>query len=381
MADAPSIAERKDLSPVFAPLDRARHAPGYVYGSEEMLKLEKERIFLKDWLCAARIEELENPGDYTTLRILGEPVLIARDRDGNYRGLMNVCRHRGVEVASGSGHVEEFSCPYHGWVYDLTGKLVGAPHMKEVKDYDFSACRLKALKTEVWAGNIFVTLNERPQPFPEFIAAFKSDVAFLRPEECRLADKLELEINCNWKLLIENLLDIYHVSVLHVRTFGKFVTPKTYDARLHENGSLIAYYKAAPLTPEGKSLFGKLPWLEDRLDTFACQGHQPPNMNILARSDLVKFYVVWPLTPGRCRFIAYSLLPRQFFEQPGFAEKVRVYRQHMQDFLAEDETMILSLQNIMSSESLDPGPMSSLEVSIHHVLSNHLKRVFGSAPQ
>jgi len=380
MADAsarePAHVTREDISRVLTPLDVAQHAPGYVYGSDDMLKLEKEKVFMKDWLCVGRVEELENPGDYLTLRILGEAVLVSKDEDGNYNGLMNVCRHRGVEVAQGHGNVKEFSCPYHGWVYDLKGQLLGAPYMKEAKDFDPLRCRLKALKTEVWAGNIFITFSEKPRPFAEYIADFEADFGFLKPEACRLADKLEMEIHCNWKLLIENLMDIYHVSVLHVRTFGKYVTPKTYDARLRKNGGVIAYYKAAPLTPDGTSLFGRLPWLGDRPDTFACQGHLAPNMNILARSDLVKFYVVWPLSAGRCRLIAYSLLPKEFFEQPGFAEKVKVYHEHMRDFLAEDETMIMSLQNVMSSERFDPGPMSSLEVSIHHVLSNHLKRVF-----
>jgi len=384
MADVSSLSAhetREDLSGVFAPLNSAQHAPGYVYGSAEMLKLEKEKIFMKDWLCVGRVEELEKAGDYLTLRILGEPVLVTKDENGNYNGLMNVCRHRGVEVAHGNGNVKEFMCPYHGWVYDLKGKLVGAPYMKEAKGFDPSRCRLRALKTEVWAGNIYVTLNDQPRPFADFIADFRADVGFLKPEECRLADKLEVEINCNWKLLIENLMDIYHVSVLHVRTFGKYVTPKTYDAHLRKNGGVIAYYKAAPLTPDGKSLFGKLPWLEDRPDTFGCQGHLAPNMNVLARSDLVKFYVVWPLAPDRCRLIAYSLLPKEFFDHPGFQEKVQVYRQHMKDFLAEDETMILSLQNVMSSQRFDPGPMSSLEISIHHVLSNHLMRVFANGPR
>jgi phenylpropionate dioxygenase-like ring-hydroxylating dioxygenase large terminal subunit len=368
---------KKGFDDVLLPLDRARHAPGYVYGSTEMLQVEKDRVFTKDWLCVGRTEELETPGDYLTLRILGEPILVARDQDGALGSFMNICRHRGVEVAQDKGNAKDFCCPYHGWLYDLKGKLIGAPYMKETKDFDPSRCQLTQLRTEVWAGNVFVTLNQQAPRFEEFIADFEADFGFLKPEECRLADKLEVDLGCNWKLLIENLLDVYHVSVLHVNTFGRFVTPKTYDARLRKNGGLIAYYTAAPLTPNGTSLFGKLPWLADKPDSFACQGHLAPNMNILARSDLVKFYVIWPLAPDRCRLVAYSLLPPSYFEQPGFKEKVEVYHQHMLDFLAEDETMIMSLQNVMSSDHFEPGPMSSLEISIHHVISSHLRRLAG----
>src|SRR5271167_1331231 len=107
-----------ELEQVSVPLDSAKHAPGYVYGSEEVLKLEKEKVFMKDWVCVGRVEELEKPGDYLTLRILGEPILVTMDQDGQYNGFMNVCRHRGVEVAHGQGNTREFTCPYHGWVYD-----------------------------------------------------------------------------------------------------------------------------------------------------------------------------------------------------------------------------------------------------------------------
>ena len=95
---------------------------------------------------------------------MGEPMLIVRDEDGSVHAMSNVCRHRGVEVASGSGNVSEFSCPYHGWTYDLAGKLVGAPYMKEAEGFNPSSCRLKPLRVGIWAGWIFVTFNDEAPP-------------------------------------------------------------------------------------------------------------------------------------------------------------------------------------------------------------------------
>ena len=100
---------------------------------------------MKDWLCVGRMEEIENPGDYIALRLLDEPIILARDNDGNVGAFANVCRHRGVEVASGSGNTQEFSCPYHGWLYDLQGNLVGAPYMKEAEGFDPTSCQLTPL--------------------------------------------------------------------------------------------------------------------------------------------------------------------------------------------------------------------------------------------
>ena len=144
------------------PLHSARHLPGYVYTSPEILALEKEKIFMRDWLCMGRVEEIENPGDYMTFRVLGEPLIIARNEKGEINAFANVCRHRGVEVASGSGNLKEFSCPYHGWTYDLEGRLVGAPYMKEAEGFDPKSCRLSPLKCDTWAGWIFVNFDSEP---------------------------------------------------------------------------------------------------------------------------------------------------------------------------------------------------------------------------
>ena len=114
------------LESVKKPVEQARHLPGYLYSDSKLLDLEKQKIFMKDWLCVAREEELEKIGDFMTFDILGEPLLLTRDENGALNALVNMCSHRGVEVADGSGNAKEFSCPYHGWLYDLEGKLIGA---------------------------------------------------------------------------------------------------------------------------------------------------------------------------------------------------------------------------------------------------------------
>src|SRR5262249_12042695 len=95
------------------PVNSARHVPGFVYTSPEIFALKKEKIFLKDWLCVGRTEEIENPGDYLTLHVLDEPVLLTRGADGTVNAFSNICLHRGVEVATGTGNRRTFTCPFH----------------------------------------------------------------------------------------------------------------------------------------------------------------------------------------------------------------------------------------------------------------------------
>ena len=199
-------------------LQAARHGPGYIYSSPEHYRAEIDAYFMTDWLYVARIEELEDPGDYMALRLAGEPVVIARDKDGRLNACYNMCAHRGVEVAYGSGNTKSFKCPYHGWVYDLTGQLTGAAYMKESDGFDVSACRLKPLRLGLWRGNVFVTFNENAPPLDRFVEEFEKDFAFLRMEDCRLGNKIVIELECNWKFVHENLMDFYHVGVLHAKS-------------------------------------------------------------------------------------------------------------------------------------------------------------------
>ena len=129
-----------------ARLLESQHLPGWFYTSPELFEHEIDTIFMKEWLCVGRLEEFPNAGDYAAIRIAGEPLLICRGNSGEMNAFRNVCRHRGVEVASGEGNLAKFTCPYHAWVYDLEGNLMGAPHVKEVKSFDAGNCSLPRVR-------------------------------------------------------------------------------------------------------------------------------------------------------------------------------------------------------------------------------------------
>ena len=116
-------------------LTQACHAPGEIYTSPEIFRREVEVYFKRDWLYVGRIEELAAPGDYMTLRVVDEPVLVSRDKKGVLHANYNMCAHRGVQVASGSGNTRSFKCPYHGWVYGLDGQLTGAAFMADSEGF------------------------------------------------------------------------------------------------------------------------------------------------------------------------------------------------------------------------------------------------------
>lgn len=369
-----------DVSEVRRPLAEASHAPGWLYAAPEVYQREVQGLFMRDWLLVGRVEELPDPGDYMTLRIAGEPVVIARDRDGDLGAFYNMCVHRGVEVAQGCGNTHAFRCPYHGWVYDLTGRLTGAAYMKESQGFAVASERMRPLRIDTWRGHVFITFDEAAPPLAEFVQAFEKDFAFLRTEDCRLGNRIVLDLACNWKFVHENLMDFYHVGVLHAKTFGARFSWEDENVRLHPGGGISIFYSAGPPTPGAQPLLGKMPWLEDRPTSFACTGFLAPNCTLFGRIDCVRLMVAWPDGPGRSRTVIYHLFPQSFFSRPGFQETLKVYRDYQLQVLEEDRSMIESMQLAMASPAYRPGRMSTLEKPLHHYLNGYLDRLLAGGP-
>lgn len=357
-------------------LRKARHAPGWIYSSPEVFQREIDEVFLKDWLYVGRVEEVEKPGDYMTMRLVNQPVLISRDRQGQIHANYNACVHRGVAIAEGSGNRAGFSCPYHGWAYDLTGRLRTAAHMGETEGFNAANCRLKPIGLQVWRGNIFINFSASPPSFERYIETFEAAFAPLQMERCRLGNKIRIQLDCNWKLFHENLLDFYHVRVLHAGTFGSGFRWDNNAIKLNDDGSITMEYLSGPPTPKAEPLLGKMPWLESEEFTFASTGILPPNFAIFGRIDCARPMVAWPLGPNKCEVIIYHLFPEEFHARPDFAEKMQIYRDYQVKVLDEDRSMIEAMQLTMPIQAFRPGPMSVFEKAVHHYINQHLDRIY-----
>jgi phenylpropionate dioxygenase-like ring-hydroxylating dioxygenase large terminal subunit len=369
---------RLDSSGTQRALAQANHAPGAIYTSHEIFRREAEVYFKRDWLYVGRIEELAEPGDFMTLRIVGEPVVVSRDKKGVLHANYNMCAHRGVEVAYGSGNTRSFKCPYHGWVYGLDGQLTGAAYMSDSEGFDIKNCRLKALQLEVWRGNIFISFNPQVVPLEKAVAGFEKDFSHLGWEHCRLGNRIELTLNCNWKFIHENLLDFYHVGVLHAKTLGPTFSWKNEDWRFRSDGGLSIFFNSGPQTPGNEPLLGKMPWLEDEPLSYACTGFMAPNFQVFARIDCIRPIISWPIDESHTQVIIYHLFPESFFERTDIEAKLKIYKDYHVSVLEEDRTMLESMQKAMSSPAYKPGRLSNLEIGIHHFLNGYLDRVIVS---
>ncbi len=362
-----------------AELLEARHLPGWFYTSPEMFEQEIEKIFMKDWLCVGRVEQWAKPGDFRAMRIAGEPLLVCRDEQGRLGAFSNVCRHRGVEVAMGQGNQKEFTCPYHGWVYDLEGKLVGAPYNGGV-NYDFRNCRLASVQLDTWGGYVFVNFDPKAAGLQKFLAGdegvHKAE-ALLHPERTRICDEYVFDIECNWKFIPENLMDIYHAKVVHGMSFAKHFTMEGFPFQLSQNGRYHAEYESLTMTPDGVILFGPMPWLRDKHDRFAFTLFIAPTLNIFGRQDMIQPWLTTPLAPDRTRVTIWTQIPEEHFAAPAFEQKTEIIKNFIRLVAAEDGAMLRSLQNGVRSRAFTPGPTVGLEKGIHHLLNHYLDRMLG----
>ncbi len=354
----------------------ARHMPGWVYSSPAIFEREKQTLFSREWLMACRDEELPNVGDYVTLNVMGEEVLIARQADRSLAALANVCRHRGVPVAMGTGNVRLFTCPYHAWTYELSGKLRGAPHFRQNREA-LEGCDLFSYHLAIWRGCVFINLSDEPRDFDEFIAPFEREFGFLQLERCHVARKVVFDMSCNWKLCLENLVDIYHVGTVHAKSFGGAYkgNKENFGFNLLPDGCSSFFENAAPLTKDGKTLVGQVPWLADRDASFAALGLLWPNFRISARSDYFRIWNIWPVAPNRTLMLANMLFPEAALEQDNFESKLDEYETFFRGAIEEDRHVVEALQRAVSSERYIPGPLAKMEEAIHHFLNHYADRV------
>ncbi|WP_299453710.1 aromatic ring-hydroxylating dioxygenase subunit alpha [uncultured Pigmentiphaga sp.] len=365
-----------DLQHQFAktrePLADARHLPGQVYSSPEIAAQEKDRIFMKEWLCVAHVDELPNPGDYLTKEIVGEPFVVTRNAEGQIVAFMNMCLHRGVAVAYGTGNAKDFSCPYHAWLYDLDGKLVTAPRL-ENDSAPLGNSRLHRLHSVVWRGWIFVTFNPNPIPFEEHIGVLGDELWWFQTDQCALADKMVLEIDCNWKLLVENLVDIYHVPVIHKGTIGAFNNYRNLQARLYERGSWAYDQKGRPHSKTGEQLFPTLPWLEGNGAENATRAGLFPNINMSMRYDSLRLWQAWPRGVDKMTLECYFLFDPKALKMEDFHDRLDHYRTFVRQIIKEDAEMVVALQKAMSSRFYEPGPMAKTEIVVQHLMKYYLE--------
>jgi glycine betaine catabolism A len=208
--------------------------PRDFYLSEQVFGREKERIFLSQWFCAGREEQLEKPGDYVLLDVAGEQVLVVRTKADGLGAYFNVCRHRGcslvlhdrAEPSAGSerGPLGTFPgairCPYHAWTYTLEGDLRTAPYLNEETSFFKDEFSLYPVGIQTWGGFFFLNLMPEQakasgHDLPAQLGPIPERVKRYPLADLRTARRIVYEADANWKVILENYNECYHCAGVH----------------------------------------------------------------------------------------------------------------------------------------------------------------------
>jgi phenylpropionate dioxygenase-like ring-hydroxylating dioxygenase large terminal subunit len=219
---AASLSESTVVTPIAGegPVRRIRSGR---YLDPEFAERERERVFGQSWIAAGFAYQLARPGDYLVFDELGESVIVLRDDDGALRAYHNTCRHRGSSLLKNCGRVDAISCPYHGWTYGLNGDLTAVP-----KEGGFERLRpgtrgLMPVAVDEWAGFAWIHLGDAPPPLRSTLGSLVDELAPYALEDMRPVHRIEEVMPANWKAMLENAMDFYHVPFVHKGTVQKHV--------------------------------------------------------------------------------------------------------------------------------------------------------------
>jgi phenylpropionate dioxygenase-like ring-hydroxylating dioxygenase large terminal subunit len=196
-----------------------RHAQGSAmdrafYTDADIYEREVSEIYLKSWLYAGHVSEIPKVGDWFLFDLAGESVIIVRNEDNEISALLNVCRHRGSRVClEARGCSKKLVCRYHGWAYELDGKLRNAAHMKD--GFDKTGVSLKRIHCEILEGMIYVNFAEQPASFEVVRKGLLDCLRPYRIDRGKVAHRQTFPINANWKLSLENYTECYHCAPAH----------------------------------------------------------------------------------------------------------------------------------------------------------------------
>ncbi|WP_171021757.1 aromatic ring-hydroxylating oxygenase subunit alpha [Parasedimentitalea maritima] len=347
---------------VAVPFEQARAMPPSVYTSTEFLEQELDKVFRQDWLCAGRSSSLPNPGDYTTMEIAGEPIMVLRDRDGSLRAQSNVCRHRMSTLLEGRGTVKSIVCPYHAWTYNLDGSLRGAPAMMHNTAFCKSEISLPTLRCEDWKGWIMVTLNPDATPVGEGLAEVDALVGHYGMENYVESFCETHRWNTNWKVLAENFMESYHLPVCHAGTIGgtvdleKMTCP---EGRPAFNYHWILKDNTMPLTltlahPNNTHLVG-----EDRNKTYLLSIY--PALLITLTPGYFWYLSLQPDGPDHVNILFGGGLAPEFRDDPESATHFKALKTLLDEVNNEDRGCTEKVYRGLCAKSAEPGLLSHLE--------------------
>ena len=328
--------------------------------SPEVFAEEEDRIFSKQWVLVGHQNQIAEPGDYFVTEVASESLIIVRDKGGEVHGFYNVCRDRGTRLREDRiGHLSAIQCPYHAWTYGLDGRLIGAPHMDQVPDFDKADYSLHAVNLALWEGLIFVNLADSPTPLEEWFAPLNGKFSHWNLPKLLAAKRIEYDVKANWKLMFENYSECYHCPGVHPM-LSKVSPYDSAENDLTEGpflGGFMKINKGAGLTMSGKACALPVGKIENLQEVFYYSIF--PNMLLSLHPEYVMLHQLWPQSPERTLILCDWFFHPDAFNRSDFKPEDAI---EFWDMTNRQDWHVCELsQQGIASRAYKPGPYSPRE--------------------
>lgn len=314
------------------PVERASMPPAQWYTDARFYDEERHAVLLRAWQPVCRVAQIGGPGARMAGCFAGMPWVVVRDEDGELRAFENVCRHKGAEVvAAGAGQDARLRCQYHGWTYDLTGRLRSAPKMAGVQDFNPKAYGLRPLQVQAWGPWIFIRRGHGEDSLHTRLASLTEMLDRTDWEGLRWVKSTRWTLQCNWKVYVDNYLDGgYHIPVLHPSLDAQ-LDLDSYVTELYETFNVQR--SAASTEPDG-----------GRIGGGAIYAWLYPNFMVNRYGACLDSNWVVPLGPDRCE-VHYDF----FFDTTEGAEADK----HIAESIAQSD--VTQREDVAISEAVQRG--------------------------
>lgn len=377
----------QDLGASARPVEEAVTLPPACYTDPDFHAFEMEAIFAREWLCLGRVEQVPGVGDWFSVTVADEPMIVVRSSPEEVRVLSAVCQHRAMVITAPaesppeewgqappetSGTSRQFRCPYHFWVYDLEGQLVGAPEMSRTCGFDKADVRLPRIRSEVWNGFVFANLDPDAEPLGPRLAGL-ADLL----ENWHLGDMVSGppgqldDLPWNWKVMQENGLENYHSDRLHkglhdaVPSSGLLPTPFD-DGDAAIVSRLRAGHADFSLNPTYKALLPIIPTLTDEERQTSTFGLLPPTLLMGMNTDSALYRIVLPTAVDRITIIFGNLFPRAERDARRFREIQKMVTSGLLTMTSQDIPTDAAVQKGLRSRHAPRGRYSWQEEPLAH---------------
>jgi phenylpropionate dioxygenase-like ring-hydroxylating dioxygenase large terminal subunit len=358
------------------PVLEAGTLPPWCYTSQAFYDREIERIFRRSWNFIGRADEIAEPGDYFTIELAGESIIVLRDQARQVRAFLNICRHRGTRLIDGKGNCRAISCPYHSWTYGLNGDLIGSAGMEKTLNFDRACYGLMPVRLESWAGFLFASFDGQAPGLAGYLGDLPRRFEAYNFSDMVCVRRKEYDLACNWKVYLENAMEEYHTPTVHRKSIGSQKTDLVDDGI----GAWDAIFMPAPrtiavLAEDSMSAFPPIAGLHGRPAEGTYFTAIYPSTFFATTQDCMWWLQELPRGPGHTRIVIGSCFPRATVARSDFRANVEKYFKRWDKSLPEDNAISERQQTGLASSYGRPGRLSWHEPVVHRIANWVLDRV------